>query len=69
MRGELGAAEAELLQQLGGGDLAALDLVAAAQPAQYVGDAVIGDVGQLIALLVEHRELDCLAALDAAAVG
>ena len=43
-RGQLAAAEAESLQQLGRGDLAALDLVAAGQPAEHVGDPVIGEV-------------------------
>ena len=67
-RGQLAAAEAEPLQQLARGDLPALDLIAAAQAAQHVGDPVAGHRVQLVAPLVEHRQPDGLAALDAPGV-
>ena len=67
-RRQLAAVEAQPLQQLGRGDFAALDLIAALQPAEYVGDPLAGQRGQLITLLVQHRQPDGLAALDAPGV-
>ena len=67
-RGQLIAGEAESLQQLGGGDLAALDLDSrrAACPARRRSGRRRSR--QLIALLIEHRQPDRLAALDAPGV-
>ena len=63
---ELGAGEADPLQQLGRRHLLAAGDVAALQPPDHLADPVVPDVLELAELLGQGGDLDGLAALDLA---